>query len=384
MFKSMAFISIASILGGLWYAVPIFKPFPEPTGKFSIGTTVLEFNDPTRKEIYSENPGDTRTLVVRFFYPAKVTSSEKKYPYLGAKMPFFQQHIASQYHLTHATSKLLLRNINTHSYIDAPVAKEQQEYPVILFSHGGFGYPSDMYSVILENLASHGYIAAAIDHPYFNGLTLYKSGKVVTEQKLSSQFNKMSQQEQKVFLATIVETFKADLAFLVGELAKLNENQSSIFYHHLDLNRIAAMGRSAGGTTAIEFCRTDDRCKAAIDLDGWYDHVIGHEPINKPLLLVFAEKSLEVDEPTPEYLQRKELTREDYYEREQNIKEHKERLCSAPTCSMVIIPGAVHGDFDDLMFLKWPFREWNAVEPYKTIATINGSIIEFLEQNLKP
>ena len=379
MFKSLALISIATVAGGLWYASPIFKPFPKPTGTFSVGTTVIELTDTSRKELYSENPAENRILSVRFFYPAKLTSSDKKYPYLGTKMPYYEQHISSQYHLTHATSKLLLRNISTHSFINAPLATTQNNYPVILFSHGLLGYPSDAYLTILENLASHGYIVAGIDHPYFNGLTLYANGKVVTEQKLSNSFNKMSQVEQKKFLSEAIEIYKADMKFVIDELAKLNQDQSSIFYNHLDLNRIAAMGHSAGGTASIEFCRSDNRCKAAINLDGWYDHVIGHEPINKPLLLVFAEKSIEVTEPTPEYLKRKELTREHYYEREKNIKEHKERLCSVPTCSMIIIPGATHSDFDDLMFLKWPFREWSAVEPYKTIALVNNYIIKFLK-----
>ena len=390
-FKSIAIITIASIIGALWYASPIFKPFPKPTGPYSVGTTVLEFADPSRKEIYSENPNDKRTLVVRFFYPyfapngaskGKPADNLEKYPYLGDKMPYFKQHLSNQYYLTHATSKLLLCNIQTHSGIDAPISEEQNSYPVVLFSHGLLGYPSDTFVTILENLATHGYIVAAIDHPYFNGLTLYANGKIVTEKKLSNQFNIMSQVEQKKFLTQAIEIYKADMKFTVDELARLNQDPKGMFYNRINLEQIAVMGHSAGGTASIEFCRTDKRCKAAINLDGWYDHVIGQEPINKPLLLVFAEKSIEVAEPTPDYLKRKELTREQYYEREKTIKEHKERLCSVPTCSMVIIPGADHGDFDDMMFLKWPFREWNAVEPYKTMALINGNILNFLNQYL--
>ena len=142
------------------------------------------------------------------------------------------------------------------------------------------------------------------------------------------------------------------------------------------------MGHSAGGTASIEFCRSDNRCKAAIDLDGWYDQAIGLEPINKPLLLMFGSKSLEVSEPTSEYLKRKELTREQYFEREKNVDEHIKKLCSVPTCSFVIIPNASHGDFDDEMFIKWPLRSWNEVEPYTTIALINGHIVQFLNKYL--
>ena len=242
--------------------------------------------------------------------------------------------MASYYKVPESIAKLLLHGIDTHSFINAPLASEQSSYPVVLFSHGLLGLPSDTSLTILENLASHGYIVVAIDHSYLNALTLFADGRVTSSLTLSEQFNKMSQKEQKEFQTKAIDVYKADMKFVIDELAKLNEDPQSIFYHRINLQQIAAMGHSAGGTASIEFCRIDNRCKAAIDLDGWYDQVIGQEPINKPLLLVFAEKSIEVSEPTPEYLKRKEITREQYYEREKNIQEHKEKLCSASNCSM--------------------------------------------------
>lgn len=384
MFKSIIFI-VSSFIGiciiSLLYASPIFKPFPKPDGFYTAGTTIKEFVDKNRREIYSENSEDKRKLIVHFYYPSSSTTGFEKHSYLGDKMSYFQKYIAATNHLPENITKLLFRNIDTHTFTDAPIAVDQKTYPVILFSHGGFGFPSDTYTTILKNLASHGYIVAAIDHPYFNGLTLYKNGQIVTEQKLSHQFNKMNQAEQKVFLTSIINIFNADQQFIIDELVKLNKDQNSIFYEHLDLNRIVAMGHSAGGTASIELCRNDVRCRAAIDLDGWYDHVIGKEPIHKPLLLIFAEKTIEISEPTPKYLQQKELTREQYFEREKNIEDHRKKLCSVPMCSMFVIPGS-HSDFGDMMFLKWPFREWYALDPYVTTDLVNKYIIDFLNNNI--
>ena len=59
------FVSLLS----LWYASPIFKPFPKPTGQFYVGTTVMEFNDPSRKETYSENPDENTSNCSSFFLP---------------------------------------------------------------------------------------------------------------------------------------------------------------------------------------------------------------------------------------------------------------------------------------------------------------------------
>ncbi|MBA3954612.1 hypothetical protein H0X48_04815 [Candidatus Dependentiae bacterium] len=382
MFKSVTFISIAFIFGLLWYISPVFKQFSKPTGIFSVGTKVVEFTDQTRKETFAENPEDKRALVVRFFYPANTTEGFEKYPYLGAKMPYYQKVVASYYHVPEFMAKLLFHGMSTNSYINAPLAHEQESYPVVLFSHGLLGLPSDTSLVILENLASHGYIVAVIDHPYLNALTFFADGRVVSSLPLSEQFNKMSQKEQKEFQTKAIDVYKADMKFLLDELTKLNQDTKSILYHRMNLGQIAAMGHSAGGTASIEFCRTDTRCKAAIDLDGWYDQVIGQEPINKPLLLMFGSKSLEVTEPTPEYLKRKELSRDRYFEREEKSNEHIQKLCSVTSCSFVVIPEAAHGDFGDEIFIKWPLRSWNAAESYKTMTMINEHIVHFFNRVL--
>ncbi len=382
MFKTSLVIIGTTLAALLWYASPIFKPFPKPTGPYSVGTTVVELTEANRKETFSGNPDEKRMLVARIFYPTIRVDNLEKYPYLGNKMPYYQKFVASYYQVPESIAKLFLRGVETHSFINATVANKQSSYPVVLFSHGLLGLPSDTSLTILENLASHGYIVVAIDHSYLNALTLFADGRVTSSVKLSEQFNKMRPHEQKEFQTKAIDVYKADMKFIIDELVKLNEDPKSIFYHRINLEKIAAMGHSAGGTASIEFCRSDNRCKAAIDLDGWYDQAIGLEPINKPLLLMFGSKSLEVSEPTSEYLKRKELTREQYFEREKNIDAHIKKLCSVPTCSFVIIPNASHGDFDDEMFIKWPLRSWNEVEPYTTIALINGHIVQFLNKYL--
>lgn len=192
----------------------------------------------------------------------------------------------------------------------------------------------------------------------------------------------MKSAEQKDFQTDAIEIYKADMKFALDQLADFNSQNNNIFYHRLDLDHVAVMGHSAGGTASIEFCRVDNRCKAAINLDGWYDHVIGNEPIKRPLLLLFAEKSLEISEPTSEYLKRKSLTREQYFEREKNISAHRKALCNTFNCTMEIIPQATHTDFEDTVLLKWPLRSWNAVDSHDTLELINGHIMKFLHENL--
>lgn len=384
MLKSSILITGTALLGMLWYISPMFKPFPELTGPYKVGTDTMMWVDSERTEPYASKPDEKRSLMVRFWYPTDDVSSTQPYSYLGEKLPYFQKLSSAHYGIPEIAAKYLLPTIPTHAYMDAPISASQSTYPIILFSHGLFGFPTDFYVAIIENLVSHGYIVMGIDHPYFNLVTLYPDGTVVSEQQLNDQFNKMSVDEQNKFLSEAIEIYKKDMGFVIDQLTLLNEDQSSMFHHKLDLDHIGVMGHSAGGTAAIEFCRMDTRCKAAANLDGWYDHVIGYEPMSTPLLLMFGSKSIEVSEPTPEYLKRKNFTREQYYERERKIKEHKEILCKkSANCTMIIVPGAEHGDFEDIVLFKWPFRSLSAADGYALLAIINGHILKFFDAHFK-
>lgn len=364
----------------VWHSSPVLKPLPRPTGSFAIGVESLPLVDQQRQESYAAWD-KKRALMTHIWYPTDVQEGTH-YPYLGSLMPLFKKSFALLYGMPNWLNNLLWRNIYTHAFTDVPVAQKQKMFPVILFSHGLLGLPSQMYASIIENLASHGFIVVGINHPYFNILTQLPDESIVSSQALSAQFQKMNQAEQSTFLSQAIDVYKADFAFALDELKKLNQNKNSVFYNKLDLERVGVMGHSAGGTASIEFCRTDERCKAAADLDGWYDHIIGQEPIHKPLLLLFGQKSVEVTEPSAEYLQRKELTREQYFEREQKIAEHKKALCSEQHCSMIIIPEATHDDFGDGALLKWPLRAWHAVDSYKVIGQINKHLVEFFKRYL--
>ena len=369
------------IVGCVWYISPILKPLPQPTGSYAIGTTSVAITDQNRVDPYASGE-QKRTLMTRLWYPT-FTPTGSIYPYLGTTMPAFQQLVAQFYGVPLWVSKWLLRNITTHAYSQAPCAPTTHGWPVVLFSHGLLGMPSETYVSILETIASSGYIVVGIEHPYLNVLTQYPDGKIVSSHQLSEQFNKMRPQQQHEFQCAAIDTYKADMNCVLKHLKVLNDDPISQWYHKLDLQQVVVMGHSAGGTAAIEFCRAHQECKGAIDLDGWYDQCIGDEPLQQPLLLIFGSESLEVTEPTLEYLARKELTREQYYEREAAIARHRKRLYSQPGSSMVILPGATHDDFSDFVLIKWPLRAWNRVDGYGTVKAINTTVLQFLNQILK-
>lgn len=361
--------------------IPVLKPFPQLSGIHQVGLTTTEWVDTDRTEKFVPFQS-SRALVAHIWYPASGNTAQKVAPYLGNKMPHLKKVFSHVYSIPLWVSNVLLRTIKSRSFAGAPLDSTQSQWPVIVFTHGLLGSPSDMYSALLEDLASHGYIVIGLDLPYFNFLTLHEDGRVSSSAAMSDQFNKMSQDEQKQFMSTAIELYKQDIGFAIDQLHSINKDPQSMFYNRLDLKRIGVMGHSAGGTAAIEFCRIDKRCKAAVNLDGWYDHIISTDPLPVPLLMIFGQKSIEITEPTAEYLKRKDLTKEHYYLREKAIAEHKEQLCKKNNCKMIIIPNAEHAAFSDELLLKWPLRSWHLGDAHTIINKTNKQVINFFNAHL--
>lgn len=64
----------------------------------------------------------------------------------------------------------------------------------------------------------------------------------------------------------------------------------------LDLTRLGSLGHSFDGATALEVCRIDMRCRAAVNLDGGHYGDIVTIPAVRPLMLMTSAESYENQE----------------------------------------------------------------------------------------
>ena len=69
------------------------------------------------------------------------------------------------------------REVPVHFYYPADAA-EGERFPLVVFSHGAFGYYESNTSTYME-LASNGYVVAALDHPHHAFFTEDSAGKTV-------------------------------------------------------------------------------------------------------------------------------------------------------------------------------------------------------------
>src|SRR5215467_11610773 len=138
---------------------------PTPTGPSIVGTRLMQLLDSSRRDPYASN-GTNRELLMRFWYPASLSEGCKPAEYTSPRVwSYFSESIGVR-----------LPVVTTNSCIDAPVA--DGEHPIVVFTHGYTGTFTD-YTFLFEDLASHGYVIASVDHTYEATAVDFPDGRLV-------------------------------------------------------------------------------------------------------------------------------------------------------------------------------------------------------------
>jgi len=232
---------------------------PAPTGPYQVGTALFHWVDVTRDETYTDDPNDKRELVVQLWYPADVEEGAipaMYLPYAEIEAPYFASAWMNERREFTELSKVLSQT-PTHSYLDQPISASQSNYPVLVFSPGLPGMPHAS-TVQIEELASHGYVVAAINHPYISGWTVFPDGRVATT-KPTEFFLSGDNLDQSVIVGV------QDQMFVLDQLALLNEaSMDERFSNHLDLDHVGTFGVSWGAWVTPLAGLLDDRFTAAM------------------------------------------------------------------------------------------------------------------------
>jgi dienelactone hydrolase len=203
----------------------------------------------------SPRPNDKRELVVWFWYPAAASPGSKPSAYvdqldqLARGMP--------------ADAVSLARSAQSHAIVNAPVAATPAQFPVTVFSPGSGTIPA-LYASLCEELASHGYIVAAVDHPYDDLVVLLSDGRVVKQAKEPSGGEELLRFERE---RVTVRT--QDLRFVLDQLERVADGRlADPLQFRVNLAQVGAFGHSVGGLTAAELCKQERRVRACANMDG--------------------------------------------------------------------------------------------------------------------
>ena len=284
------------------------------------------------------------------------------------------------------------------------------EFPLILFSHGAFGYYQSNTSTYME-LASHGYVVVSLDHPYHSFFTKDSGGKtiIVDRDFLQSAMyiggSECDLPEEEIFRATRewINLRLEDVGFVLdviqaakaaggeqGDLTRIFPDNAWTFQKRGDIeefakiltmtdtDKIGVMGHSLGGATGVTMGRQRSDVDAVIDLDGTMlgeqldfrdgQYVYPEEPYPVPLLSINNEShQMDSVEAGPLYV---------------NVAV----LENARDARYTYFVGSGHMNFTDLPLLS-PFLSsllgTGSIDAQDCIETMNGIVLQFFDYYLK-
>lgn len=247
-------------LGILAYLFPTTK-IPDPGGEYEVGLQVIELNDETRFDPFSDAEM-TRRLVIDIWYPADETAGKRRSPWFRSHR-LFVNSLADNYDLPPILFQFL-RAVKTNSFINAVPSEDAKNLPVVILSPGTPAIVP-LYFSFAEYMASRGFVVIGVEHPY---------GAAVVEFSDGTQFHF---DRERVMDLPGVETFEdgvrlsmqlmaEDLSFVIDWLARLNQSDhelAGIF----DTSRLVTFGHSGGGGVVHFASLNDPRIMALLSFD---------------------------------------------------------------------------------------------------------------------
>ena len=249
---------------------------PAPTGSFGIGRVTVHWTDTARTEPIAAS-GGPRELRVDIWYPADPTSgagasASTPAPYIDPSA-FDRPESAKRLQglLRGAYDAIREGRVRTHAREGVPFARAVRRAPVLIFSHGG-GEARETYSAQLEDLASHGYVVAAISHTYESVLAMFPDGRHALSisgrwpRPTTTAIEGLPPSEEAN--PDRLRWWADDIRFVLGELTRANRGRTHAFAGRLDLDRVGAFGHSAGGQAAATACQREPRLRTCLNQDG--------------------------------------------------------------------------------------------------------------------
>ena len=313
----------------------LFPQFREvaPTGTYTVASQSVTYVDVSRVDPYSQE-GENRKLTVQFFYPSD--------------------------------------------------AQSKDIFPLVVFSHGAFGYRGSNLSTY-KNLASNGYVVCSIDHSYHSFFAQHMDGSrtFVNMDFLNDAVNitngvyadKTAYEKTHEWLALRA----ADMNFILDEIlhnesGKLPMGISS----RIDSDKIGLFGHSLGGATAAQLgrMRTDVDAVAVIDGTMFSEETafengrvkLTENPYPVPLLNLYNE--------------------DHYNDAQQEGLAYSNLSASAHAAQAydVVIRGSGHLNFTDLPLFSPALASMlgiGSVDSRYCIDTMNNIVLAFFNHTLK-
>lgn len=254
-----------------WHAPRFTSHTPVPQGPHVVGCVDIMM-------------GRTKEgTLMRLYYPCKVTNLQAEChnwtpwflgeEYTKGLASFIAPSIPSLFSMLFNWK---MRNVATPTVWEAGLLKSQK-WPVVVFSHG-LSANRSIYSTVCSEMASHGFVVAAIEHRDSSAcasFVLNEDGKrdYILFKTLPPGVKEYELRSQQIKVRVNESIRALDALHRLNEGQAKNELPSSFDLQQLndamDLSHPVMSGHSFGGVTAITTLARDKRFKIGVSLDPW-------------------------------------------------------------------------------------------------------------------
>jgi len=367
-FEHAFFIALLLALGvsaALGFLFPVFD-FPKTTGAFRVGTITSKFAPPQQTDVAANGK---RTLKIQFWYPVEAATSAH-----FSRALYTKNFAEIAPHTAFDSQRFFFDNfrlVRARAFLDAPISQNGSAYfPVLIFSPAWDGL-QNQNTFQVEELASHGFIVAGIDHLAAGAmpdLQIDFSTAAGFEHFLK---NARSQVKQRA----------ADVRFVLDEIEKMNRAENSFLRGRADVSRVGVFGHSFGGAVAAQVCADDARFKAGIDMDGvlFGDATRARLEKNGKNAQSFLFMNDDTKPPTPE-----QAASNNYSKWLADGFRDMDAFLRRNGGTKITISGAAHENFSDAPLFTRLRRLTDAgkIDPRRAMKIINSYSVAFFEKHL--
>ena len=220
------------LAGPIGYVLNGGAELPDPTGVYDVGRMRVAVVDELREEIFTEEQGDKREIVLSIFYPAQIES----------EMSVSRYTEATGWQSVDGVPAFLVSPVTPNFVNEAPAVEAR--FPVLLFG-AGFAGPINYYTMLIEELVSLGHIIVAVEHPYHFSEVYFPDGRIVQGNDFGLAEEAYDTEEHKEQISAVLVD---DMRFALDVAEGLNE-ADALLAGRFDMSRVGAVGHSLGGLT---------------------------------------------------------------------------------------------------------------------------------------
>jgi dienelactone hydrolase len=346
-------------------------PSIAPAGQFAVGRRQVYWIDSTRRDVTDSSR--FREISGWVWYPASGSRKAEELPlpaeWQSQKIDVLRTRLGPQV-------ASAMKTFSVRERTDAPILGGSAKFPVLLFVPGLSWLASD-YSVMIDDLVSHGYVVVGISPTGFADPVEFPDGRVVHQS--------LGRGEKIGTDQTIAHD---DALFAVHHILQMNEG--GFLRGRIDTHRIGAFGHSLGGTTALVVAARDTLIRAAVNIDGDPMGDVREARPRQPVLLISSESSTVDEAPSNPSPQHMELVRQGLERSEKRRTADWEAISSeSVSARRIVIHGAYHLNFVDAALAsplltdkaaRW--MKFGTIEPEQALTALSSIVRTFFDESL--